>query len=40
MLSTPTLEGFNFEPTAQTMPAASEPATWKGFLCTSLGEIG
>ena len=25
---------------AQTMPDASEPAMWNGFLCTSSGEIG
>ena len=31
---------FTFEPTAQTMPEASDPATWKGCRWPSSGEIG
>jgi hypothetical protein len=38
--SSPTFQRFTLEPTAQTMPGASEPAMWKGALCTSKGEIG
>ena len=38
--SSPTLKRFTLEPTAQTMPEASEPAIWYSALCTSKGEIG
>src|SRR3954454_12256158 len=38
--SSPTFQRFTFEPTAQTMPEASEPAMWKGFLWTSNIETG
>jgi hypothetical protein len=40
MTSSPTFQRFTLAPTAQTMPEASEPAMWYGFLCTSSGEIG
>ena len=38
--SSPTFQRVTFEPTAQTMPEASEPAMWKSALCTSNGLIG
>jgi hypothetical protein len=34
------LPATDLAPTAQTMPDASEPATWNGALWTSKGEIG
>ena len=38
--SSPTFQRLTLAPTAQTMPEASEPAMWKGFLWPSMGEIG
>ncbi len=40
MTSSPTFQRFTLEPTAQTMPEASEPAMCSDCLWTSKGEIG